>query len=184
MKEQQASRIVPVPAVSGWICDQEISGIADDTTCNFIPGISGRLRGKIIPLRMDDHRAAQNILYTEPFVIKCAPGIALVAQQRQQVSDVLRVRLHGGIVMLPGFGKAVGAVAVLVDVQGIKVCGSLDSQVGQAENLRLHQDATVWSIIEFNEPAYLRIGRTAPYPRDCLGTVILKQLDEGKARCW
>lgn len=46
---------------------------------NFITGISGRLRGKIIAVGMDHDRTPKDTGNGKAFIVKGSPGISLIA---------------------------------------------------------------------------------------------------------
>ena len=60
----------------------------DDTAANTCAGIACRLAEEIIRLCMNDYGSAQNFLNGEPFVIKSASCIALIAQKLHQIAGM------------------------------------------------------------------------------------------------
>ncbi len=133
---------------------------------------------------MDDYGAVQDIPYTETFVIESPPGIPLIAQKRQKIPGMLRMGLHSWIVVFSGFGKVIRTVTILVDVHGVEIGRTLGGNIGQSKDFGFYQNTSIGSIVKFYKSAYLRGGGTTLDPGDCLRAVILKQLDERKARSW
>lgn len=145
----------------------------DHAAPDLFTGIPGRLRGKVIPLCMDDHRTAEDIRDKEPPVVKRGPGISLVSHQRQQVACMVGMRLHGRIIMRPRPGKVLGTVAMFVDVERIKAGGSRDRDIREPEDLRLHQDTAIRGGIKFYQTAQLGRGTVSGHPGHSLRPIII-----------
>ncbi len=102
---------------------------------------------------MNDHGSSQNIGNTEPFIIKGAPGIALVSQKGKQISGVLGMSLVCRVKMCAGILKLSGTVSVFMDVEGIKPGSVFLIEAGKAKDLSFYKDTFIRSLKEFYKTA-------------------------------
>ena len=93
----------------------------NDPAGNFLAGIAGGLRGKIVGTRVDDHGFPQDFFHRKTVRQEGRKRIAVVAPQRQQVTDMFRMPASVRIVMRPGICKSIlrgfGAGAAVVDMK-------------------------------------------------------------------
>lgn len=120
---------------------------------DFFSGISGWLGGKIVPLGMDDDGFSYDIFDGETLVVKGRPGITLVSEQGNHVAGMFRVESVGRVKMAAGFFKRTGAVAVLVDVHGIKIGRILRGNIGKPEYFRFYKDAFIRGTVKLDKAA-------------------------------
>lgn len=123
------------------------------TAGNFAAGISGRLGFEIICMAVDDHGTPYNILNGKAFVVEGAPGVSFISKKWREVTGVEGMELVGRIVMVSCVSKLIGAVSVLMDMEGIEVGGAGGVFVGKVEDLSFHQYALVGCFIEFYKAA-------------------------------
>ena len=102
---------------------------------------------------MDDYGTSHNILNGKALVVKGGPGIALIAEERYQISGMVGMGSGGGIIVISRAGEAMGAVSCIVDMHGVEIAGAGRGYVGEAEYLRFHQNAAVGSIVKFDQAA-------------------------------
>ena len=84
-------------------------------------GISGRLCGEIVHPAVNDHRPTDNLLYRKTVGKKYRQRIAVIAEQRQQVTSVRGMRTSTRIIMPTDRRKNILSIAVastpLVDMK-------------------------------------------------------------------
>lgn len=130
---------------------------ADDAAGNLLTGITGGLCGEIIPIAMDYDRTVEDIPDPEALVIKSAPGIALIAEKREQVTGMLRMGGGIGIVMVAGSGKIFRAIPIFMNMKCIEAGASGNRNSREIEDFGFDQDSAVGGLIEFHQSADLRI---------------------------
>ena len=86
------------------------------TAGNPFAGVARGLRCKVIRHPVNDEGFSDNFRNRKTLVIKCHPGITLVAQKRRHVAAVIRVFGRRTAVMGTGTSKRGDAHAVFVDV--------------------------------------------------------------------
>lgn len=136
---------------------------------------------KVIGHGVDDDRAVQQVSWMEALVIEGAPGVALVSQKRDQVTGVVRVKLHLRIVMFSCLGKILRAVTGLVDMHGIIIRRAGYADIGKSENLGFHQSSSVGSVIKFYQSADLWRLSAAAHPGCGLRPILSQKLGKGEA---
>ncbi len=147
----------------------------DNSTGDFGTGVSGGLCGEIIRLGVNDDGTADDILQSKTSVKESAPGITGIAEERQKVAFVIRMWLHGGVIMIAGLCKVIGAVALLVDVHGVKSGRIWHIFVWEAKDFRLNENSAIRSIVKFHEAAQIGSGCAASDPGGCLRAVVFKE---------
>ena len=145
-------------------------------------GITGRLRGEIIPVLVDNNGAVEDIPKLEALVIKSGPGIALVSHKWNEITQMIRMQTIIGAIVLTGSGKSLGAVTILVNVNPVKVGASLSGNTRKVENFRLDQNPSIGSLIEFDQAADFGKAVSSLNPCGCLWLVFLKKMDESQPR--
>ncbi len=123
---------------------------------------------------MDNHGAAQDICYLETLVIKCFPGVSLAGEQGEQVAGMLGMAGILRVVMSAGVRKALGAVAVLVNVHGIEVRRTPNCLIGQIEEFCFDKDAAIRRAVKLNKAACRRGIRVVCDPGHGLWPVLLQ----------
>ena len=114
------------------------------------------------------------VSYTHLDVYK-RQGITGIAEERQKVAFVIRMWLHGGVIMIAGLCKVIGAVALLVDVHGVKSGRIWHIFVWEAKDFRLNENSAIRSIVKFHEAAQIGSGCAASDPGGCLRAVVFKE---------
>ena len=137
---------------------------ADNAAGDLPAGIPGWLGGEIIRIFVDDDRTVEDIFDLETFVIKSAPGVALVAKEREQIAGMPGMGIAVRIVVAACLGEVLGTVTMFMDMKGIETGPSGDRDVGQIEYFRFNQDSAIGRGIEFDQAADLRIIRAALEP--------------------
>lgn len=155
----------------------------DGAAGDLIAGVPRRLAVEVVGHGVDDYRAVDQVAGMEAFVVESAPGVALVSQKRDQISGMIRVKVHSGIVVCSGPGKLPGTIAGLMDMHGIIICRTGHVDIGKAKDLRFHQGSSVRRIIEFYQAADLRGLASAADPGCGLRAILFQDLDKGETRC-
>lgn len=97
------------------------SRFANDAAADFGPGVSGGLGMQIVRPGVDDHRAADHVLYAETAGDHRQIGPALAAQQRRQVPGVEGMGAALRIIVPAGVGKALPrTIPFFMDMEGKK----------------------------------------------------------------
>lgn len=128
---------------------------------------------------MNDHGFSDDVRQREPFVIKDAEGVALIAKKGRQISCMIGVGGISGVIVQPCMAEVFAAVSGFVYMHGIEITCAGDIDVGKAENLCFHQDAAVDCVIEFDRAAGAGTGRVAVDPGDRTWMVLYKEACEG-----
>lgn len=86
---------------------------------------------------------------------------------------MIGVGASSGIVVFPGAGEILAAVAVFMDMEGVKVSGTWFVTVGKVEKFSFDDHTSIGSGKEFHQSADLRVRLTSPNPgyslRQCVG---------------
>ena len=130
-------------------CYVTTTALSDDTAADFFAGIAGGLCGKIVGVRMDDHRAPEDVRNFKGFIVKDGVGVALVPHQRRHVTGVHGVGCPGRVIVSAGLVKWQTAVTVFVDMKSVKIYGTWGGDVRETENFGFHQNTAVAGRIKF-----------------------------------
>lgn len=101
------------PAANGfrWIFIKaaEISGAKslNDAAGDFLSGVPCGLCGKIVGVRVDDHRFAENVVYTESVCQEYGKGVPVISPQGQQVPGMIGMSAAVGVIVSSGVCKGV-----------------------------------------------------------------------------
>ncbi len=158
------------------------TALPDDTAADFFTGIAGGLCGKIVGVRMDDHRAPEDVRNFKGFVIKNDVGIALVPHQWRHIAGVHGMGRTGGIIVSAGLVEGQTAVAVFVDMKSVKIYGTGGGDVGETENFGFHQNTAVAGRIKFYRAGKPGMRLIPADPGDGIRGVSLQDTD--KILCW
>lgn len=132
---------------------------------------------------MNDYGFSDDVRQREPFVIKDAEGVALIAKKGRQISCMIGVSGISGVIVQSCMAEVFAAVSGFVYMHGIEITCVGDIDVGKAEDLRLHQDAAVDCVIEFDRAAGAGTGGIAVDPGDCTWVVLYEEAGEGHFGC-
>lgn len=84
---------------------------SDYSTCNFIAGVTCRLGGKVVRGGVDYNGFFQDIGNGKATGKNFHPGIAIISEQRWQITGMMRMRTVLGIVMHECVGERIACVA-------------------------------------------------------------------------
>ena len=110
----------------------------DHTATDFPARISGRLRREIVSSAVYNNGTAKGLLDAEPICHHSKKRSSVAAQQRWQVSVMVRMGQHHGVIVAACICKSrTGAATALMNVKAVK--SVLRWQTGKIRN---HQDTT------------------------------------------
>ena len=73
---------------------------------------------EIVRAAVDNYRFSDDFRDTKTLIVENTPGIAVISQQRDEITSMLGMRGIAGIIMHPCFVERRCAVAVFVNVHG------------------------------------------------------------------
>ena len=125
---------------------------------------------------MYNYRSAYNVIYGKALVVKCRPGIALIAKEGRHISGMVRMRGISRIVMTSDFAEIIGTVAIFMNVKGIEVAGAWRNNIRQSKYFCFYQYAAISALIKFYKAAEPGVGSISPDPGRCLRALIGQEL--------
>lgn len=116
--------------------------------CNLGTGVAGRLCGEVVPVFVNNKGTSDDIRDGKAGIVECHPCVAVIRQERRQVSAMERVSLIGWIIMHAGLIKRRCTVADFVDMHPEEAGAVRIFLVRKMCDFDLHDDAAGIGVIE------------------------------------